>query len=70
VAKRLKTAEKKLGGAVQKKFVMKDFDGLYWGDCGRACSQEQFNAWSREQGEDVLITVFKYIEDEDENNVE
>ncbi len=68
VAKRLSTAEKKLGGATQKKFVMKDFDGLYYGDCGRALSQEQFDSWAKEQGEAVLITVFKYVEDE--KNVE
>ena len=67
VAKRLKSAEKKLGNA-QKKFVMKDFDGLYYGDCGKARSQEQFDSWAKAQGEPVLITVFKYIEDE--KNVE
>jgi hypothetical protein len=68
VAKRLKTAEKKLGGNLQKKFVMKDFDGLFYGDCGRARSQEQFDSWAKEQGEAVLITVFSYVEEEE--NVE
>jgi len=68
VAKRLKTAEKKLGGNLQKKFDMKDFDGLFYGDCGRARSQEQFDSWAKEQGEAVLITVFSYVEEEE--NVE
>jgi hypothetical protein len=58
--KRIKAAKKKLEGATQKKFVMKDFDGLYYCRCGRGLTQEQSEAWTKEQDPEATIVVFEY----------
>ncbi len=42
--KRLETAEKKLVSNMEK-FVVRDFGGVYFGDCGVGLSQKQFDAW-------------------------
>ena len=58
--KRIEAAKKKLEGAAQKKFVMKDFDGLYYCGCGSGLTQEQFEAWTKQQELEANIVVFEY----------
>jgi len=59
VLKRLASAEKKLGGAKRQKIVLKDFDGYYYGEFGHAVSQEQFNAWAKQQEPNLELVVVK-----------
>ena len=59
VLNRLASAEKKLSTAKHQKIVLKDFDGRYYGECGHAVSQEQFNAWSKQQEPYLDLIVVK-----------
>lgn len=63
VMRRLEVAEKKLGSTVQAKYVVLDFDGRYFGECGFDLSQEQFDAWVKQQGMGVEIVIIKYTID-------
>ena len=60
ILKRLEDAEKKLDSTRQLKYVVMDFGGRYFGDCGFELSQEQFDAWVKEQDRDTNITILKY----------
>jgi hypothetical protein len=60
VMKRLKAAEKKLAPA-GKKFVIMDFDGSYFGDCGSSISQEQLAGWLEKQEPTAEISIIKYL---------
>jgi len=60
ILKRLEDAEKKLDSTRQVKYVVMNFDGRYFGDCGFELSQEQFDAWVKEQDRDTNITILKY----------
>ena len=59
--RRLEVAERKLGSTVQTKCVVMDFNGHYFGECGFDLSQEQFDAWVKQQEKDVEIMVIKYV---------
>ena len=61
VMRRLEVAERKLGSTVQTKCVVMDFNGHYFGECGFDLSQEQFDAWVKQQEKDVEIMVIKYV---------
>lgn len=63
VMRRLEVAEKKLGSTVQTKYVVLDFSGRYYGECGYELLQEQFDAWVKQQGMDVEIVIIKYTID-------
>jgi hypothetical protein len=65
--KRLEVAEKKLGSTVQTKYVVLDFDGRFFGECGFDLSQEQFDAWVKQKGMDVEVTIIKYAIDGEGN---
>jgi hypothetical protein len=60
VLKRLEAAEKKLDSTKQVKYAIMDFGDRYFGDCGFKLSQEQFDAWVKEQGTDTEITILRY----------
>ncbi len=61
--KRLETAEKKLVSNMEK-FVVRDFGGVYFGDCGVGLSQKQFDAWVERQEPTVKVTVIEYRADD------
>lgn len=61
VMRRLDVAEKKLGSTVQTKYVVRDFDGDYYGECGYDISQEQFDAWVKQQGMDFEVVILNYV---------
>jgi hypothetical protein len=37
--------------------VLQDFDGLYYGECGRGLSDDQFNAWLNMQKDYEVLVV-------------
>jgi hypothetical protein len=37
--------------------VVKDYDGLYDGECGQGLSQEQFNLWVKAQDSDTQVII-------------
>ena len=59
--RRLKAVEGKFAAAIQKKYVLRDFDGRYYGECGFGLLKEQFDAWINKQGIDVEVVIMKYI---------
>lgn len=67
VMRRLEVAEKKLGSTVQTKCVVLDFEGRFFGECGFDLSQEQFDAWVKQQGMDVEVMIIKYAIDGEGN---
>jgi hypothetical protein len=58
--RRLAEAEKKLEATEHAKYVVMDFDGHYFGECGYNLSQEQFNAWLSIQRTASAIVIMKY----------
>lgn len=66
IIKRLETVEKKFVSIRKTKYVIRDFDGDFFGDCGFDLSQQQFDdwtAWVLRQEPDAEITVLKYNAD-------
>lgn len=63
IMKRLETAEKKLVSNMEK-LVVRDFGGVYFGDCGVGLSQKQFDAWVESQEPTVKVTVIEYRVDD------
>jgi hypothetical protein len=43
--------------------VVKDYDGLYGGECGEGLSQVQFDAWVKQQEKDTQIIVVEVCVD-------
>ncbi len=60
IMRRLAEAEKKLESTMHLKFVIMDFDGHYFGECGYDLLQEQFDAWLSVQGSDAEVVIMKY----------
>ena len=69
VLRRLEVAEKKLKSTAQTKFVVLDFDGCFFGECGFGLSPEQFDAWVKQRAMDVDVTVIKYVIDAEGNQL-
>ena len=69
VLRRLEVAEKKLGSTVQTAYVVLDFDGRFFGECGFGLSGEQFGAWVKQKGTDVEVMVIKYAVDSEGNQL-
>lgn len=47
--------------------IFKDFDNLYYGECGRGLSQEQFSAWLKQQvAVEVLVVVISWLQPEED----
>ena len=69
VLRRLEVAEKKLKSTAQTKFVVLDFDGCFFGECGFGLSPEQFDAWVKQRAMDVEVTVIKYVTDAEGNQL-
>ena len=67
VMRRLEVAEKKLESTAERNYVVMDFDGHYCGECGFGLSQEQFDAWVKQQGMDVEVMIIKYAIDGEGN---
>ena len=42
--------------------VTKDYDGLYRGECGDGLSQEQFDAWVKQQDKDTQVIIVEVCE--------
>jgi hypothetical protein len=42
--------------------VVKDFDGLYRGECGEGLSQEQFDVWVNQQDKDTQVIIVEFNE--------
>jgi hypothetical protein len=42
--------------------VTKDYDGLYCGECGQGLSEEQFDAWVKEQDKDTQVIIVEVCE--------
>jgi hypothetical protein len=63
VIRRLEVAEKKLKSTEQTKYVVLDFDGRFFGECGFDLSQEQFDAWVKQKGMEVEVLIIKYAID-------
>lgn len=63
IMRRLETTEDKLGPTSQIKYVLKDFNEHYFGECGCDISQEQFCVWVKQQEIDVEVVVMKYTVD-------
>jgi hypothetical protein len=64
--KRISVLEK-TSSAKNKLLVIKDFYGLYSGECGKGLSQEQFDAWTKQQNESlqIIVAVFGCINKEE-----
>ena len=60
IMRRLAEAEKKLESMVHPKFVIMDFDGHYFGECGYDLTQKQFDAWLNVQGSVAEVVIMKY----------
>lgn len=60
VLRRLASAENRLGATKQKKYILKDFDGKYYGDCGHGLTQEQFAGWVKQQDANSDFAIFAY----------
>jgi hypothetical protein len=59
--KRLKAFEQQ-STILRRLLVFKDFGNLYYWECGRGLSQEQFNAWLKQQDAvEVLVVVISWI---------
>lgn len=69
VMRRLEVAEKKLGLTIQAKYVVLDFDGRFFGECGFGVTQEQFDAWVKQKGMDVEVLIIKYAIDSEGNTL-
>ena len=54
--RRLRTLEQRTS-ELRKRLVLKDFDGLYYGECGRGLSEEAFETWKKGQEENTQIIV-------------
>jgi hypothetical protein len=63
VMRRLEAAEKKLAPTIRVKYVVRDFDEYFFGDCGFELSQEEFDAWLKQQEPEVKVTIIKYTVD-------
>ena len=44
------------------RLVIKDYDGLYRGECGQGLSQEHFDAWVKAQDKDTQVIVVEVCE--------
>jgi sulfate adenylyltransferase subunit 1 (EFTu-like GTPase family) len=42
--------------------VVKDFDGLYRGECGEGLSQEQFDVWANREDKDTQVIIVEFNE--------
>jgi hypothetical protein len=42
--------------------VVKDFDGLYRGECGEGLLQEQFDVWVNQQDKDMQVIIVEFNE--------
>ncbi len=42
--------------------VVKDYDGVYRGECGEGLVQEQFDAWVRQQDKDTQVIIVEVCE--------
>jgi sulfate adenylyltransferase subunit 1 (EFTu-like GTPase family) len=42
--------------------AVKDFDGLYRGECGEGLSQEQFDVWVKQQDKDTQVIIVELCE--------
>jgi hypothetical protein len=42
--------------------VIKDYDELYRGECGQGLSQQQFDAWVKEQDKDTQVIIVEVCE--------
>jgi hypothetical protein len=42
--------------------VTKDYDGLYRGECGDGLSEEQFDAWVKQQDKDIQVIIVEVCE--------
>ena len=42
--------------------VIKDYDELYRGECGQGLSQQQFDAWIKEQDKDTQVIIVEVCE--------
>ena len=42
--------------------VTKDYDGFYRGECGDGLSQEQFDAWVKQQDKDTQVIIVEVCE--------
>jgi len=64
VLKRLEKIEKELKDAIQPNWLaaIKDTDGLYSGACGKDLTQEQYESWLSQQGEDICLIRVEIIE--------
>ncbi len=60
IMRRLAEAEKKLEPTEHPKYVVMDFDGHYFGECGYDLSQVQFDAWLKLQDLSTQVVVMKY----------
>ena len=67
--RRLEVLEKKLGSTVQSKYVVLDFDGRFFGECGFGLSLEQFDAWVKQKGMDFEVLIIKYAVDGEGNQL-
>ena len=58
VEKRLSKLEQVTVG-LRRRCVLKDHEGLYYGECGRGLSEEDFSTWLRQQdaGTETLVVV-------------
>jgi hypothetical protein len=62
VLKRLEIAEKKLAPKALMKCVIKDTNGLYSCECGHDLSQDQYEAWVKQQDKNNQIIVIEICE--------
>ena len=42
--------------------VIKDYDGLYRGECGQGLSHEQFDSWVKAQDKDTQVIIVEVCE--------
>ena len=42
--------------------VVKDYDGLYGGECGHGLTQEQFDVWVKAQDKDTQVIIVEVCE--------
>ncbi len=45
---------------LRQRIVLKDFDGRYYGECGKGLSQEQFDAWAKQLDANIQLLIVEF----------
>jgi len=48
--------------------VVKDYDGLYRGECGEGLTQSQFDSWTKQQDKDTQVIIVEVTSNDSTNS--